>query len=253
MCFRNWYESYRNLRSAHFHQGCLICVLHLFYVHSDLINLTPNQSDHQHQIFQHNIPQWSSSYPPPCYSAPSQELSPPRLVNWRSWELYVVDCIYTHVSVSLYSSAVSSQCLHLQPEPHLRGPVVVAVSSNSDYNDGYTKGQNKANKIWENNYGSDYCYKISKYDTKIQNYISNNYDVNSYSDKYNFKKGAAAGMMDAMKQHDSECDSGGGGDYDNNDFTKRRSYIVQKLNTLRILNFIFSPLYLYSSIINTKF
>eukprot|EP00985_Skeletonema_marinoi_P010048 scaffold4732_cov100-Skeletonema_marinoi.AAC.3 len=128
--------------------------------------------------------------------------------------------VYTHTS--LYSSAVSSQCLHLQLEPHLRGPVVVAWSSNSnsnsDYNDGYTKGQNKANKIWENNYGSDYCYKISKYDTKIKNYISNNYDVNSYSDKYNFKKGAAAGMMDAMKQHDSECDSGGGGDYDNNDF-----------------------------------
>ena len=100
MCFRNWYESYRNLRSAHFHRGCLICVLHLFCVHSNIINLIPNQSDHQHQIFQHNIPQWSSSYPPPCYSAPSQELSPPRLVHYRSWELsidYFVVCrlLYT--------------------------------------------------------------------------------------------------------------------------------------------------------------
>eukprot|EP00984_Skeletonema_dohrnii_P034924 scaffold34294_cov72-Skeletonema_dohrnii-CCMP3373.AAC.1 len=104
--------------------------------------------------------------------------------------------VYTHTS--LYSSAVSLQCLHLQlePQPHLRGPMVVAWSSNSNsgYNDGYTKGQNKANKIWENNYGSNGCYKISKYDTKIQNYISNNYDVNSYSDKYNLKKGAADGM-----------------------------------------------------------
>jgi hypothetical protein len=137
--------------------------------------------------------------------------------------------VYTHTS--LYSSAVSSQCLHLQLEPHLRGPVVVAWSSNSNsnsnsdynYNDGnasdngYTVGKTKATSIWESEYGSS-CNQISSYDTAITEWIKDHFDYNAVyeqtSNEYYFKKGATNGMMYIQKQHDMTC---GGGGYDNND------------------------------------
>ena len=131
--------------------------------------------------------------------------------------------VYTHTS--LYSSAVSSQCLHLQlePQPHLRGPVVVAWSSNSnsgyngcssdDFDNGYTEGKKQATNIWNDYYGSNGCESISSYDTKIQNYIDYHFSNNSSSEqsKSSFNQGAAAGMKSVMKQYNSQCHNGGGG------------------------------------------
>eukprot|EP00985_Skeletonema_marinoi_P010047 scaffold4732_cov100-Skeletonema_marinoi.AAC.2 len=131
--------------------------------------------------------------------------------------------VRTHTS--LYSSAVSSQCLHLQLEPHLRGPVVVAWSSNSnsgynggssdDFDNGYTEGKKQATTIWNDYFGSNNgCESISSYNKKIQNYIDYHFSNNSSSSsKSSFNQGAAAGMKSVMKQYDSQC-----GGYDNNDF-----------------------------------
>jgi len=104
-----------------------------------------------------------------------------------------------------------------QLEPHLRGPVAVAVSYDSCYSDnsnpynkGKSEGECEANKIWDNNYGSKGCKRISSYDTAINTYInehykSSNYGGNNYQNQELEMNGAADGMTYVMKQKDSQC------------------------------------------------
>mmetsp|Transcript_13892 Transcript_13892/g.23617 ORF Transcript_13892/g.23617 Transcript_13892/m.23617 type:complete len:239 (-) Transcript_13892:122-838(-) len=132
-------------------------------------------------------------------------------------------------SAVLLSAIPGAFSAELEPQPHLRGPVVVAWSSNSnsgynggssdDFDNGYTEGKKQATNIWNDYYGSNGCESISSYNTKIQNYIDYHFSNNSSSEqsKSSFNQGAAAGMKSVMKQYDSQCHNGGG-DYDNNDF-----------------------------------
>ena len=102
----------------------------------------------------------------------------------------------------------------LQLEPHLlRGPVAVAVSYDSCYSDnsnpynkGKSEGECEANKIWDNEYGSKGCKRISSYNTEINTYISNHYNSYNYSGNQELEmNGAADGMKSVMKQKDSMC------------------------------------------------
>jgi hypothetical protein len=88
--------------------------------------------------------------------------------------LFVVHCAHSHF-YSTSSSAVSSSfssclCLHLQLEPRLRGPVLVAVSDQDDTDRGYSDGQQQATYFWTSKFNSD-CNSISSYDDMIANYI----------------------------------------------------------------------------------
>eukprot|EP00984_Skeletonema_dohrnii_P000856 scaffold256_cov102-Skeletonema_dohrnii-CCMP3373.AAC.1 len=99
-------------------------------------------------------------------------------------------------------------------EPHLlRGPVAVAVSYDSCSNDnsnpylkGKSEGECEANKIWDNEYGSNGCKRISSYNTEINYYISKHYNSDYYSGTTKSEmNGATDGMKYVMKQKDSQC------------------------------------------------
>ena len=80
-------------------------------------------------------------------------------------------------AAALMSSPVAVTGLHL--EPRLRGAVLVAVSDEDDYDNGYQMGQQQATYFWTNKFNSD-CNRISSYDTMIGNYIRDNYNYNNY-------------------------------------------------------------------------
>ena len=89
--------------------------------------------------------------------------------------------------------------------------MVVAVSYDSDYDydpyqSGQTMGAKEAETIWDNNYGSNGCKRISSYDTAINTYIYKHYSYANLSGNQKLEmEGAAAGMKKAMEKHDSTC------------------------------------------------
>ncbi|KAL7436309.1 hypothetical protein ACHAXM_005164 [Skeletonema potamos] len=109
-------------------------------------------------------------------------------------------------AAALMSSPVAVTGLHL--EPRLRGAVLVAVSDEDDYDNGYQMGQQQATYFWTNKFNSD-CNRISSYDTMIGNYIRDNYNYNNYgqqqSNQWYKLKGATEGMQAQQKVYDNQC------------------------------------------------
>ena len=87
----------------------------------------------------------------------------------------------------------------------MSGPGAVSAYT-SDYDRGYSEGQQKAKNIWKNKDGGN-CAYISKFEDQVDDFIRTHYWYRS-SDYYatqSFDKGAQSGMKRVLQQYQTQC------------------------------------------------